>query len=373
MKKILFICGSAEPGKDGVGDYTMRLAAALVGKGYQVTIIALADKFVNELVTEVQHVEDSAVSIIRIPKKIGTSTKKNSIKSFVKENKPDWISLQYVPQAFEKRGLVFTLISILKSIPIGPSWHFMIHEIAVPKRGVIQRLVRIIQQSLLQQLYRQLKPKLVHTSITRYQKALQNLGISSSILPLFSNIPCINSTKIWANKQVFTIGFFSQLNVSSYILASLKALAIQATTEGLKLNIVLIGGKKERNAEFINFIREHKQINATCQATGYLSPTELSEQLTNCQLGICPTKFSLLGKSGSFAAFVEHGVPVLAPNNTNLKVSNSDFSNYKVFTHTNQLPPLETFEANKPIPLLDIVVKTFLTNMQTNNAEYNAI
>jgi hypothetical protein len=372
MKKILFICGSAEPGKDGVGDYTRRLAVALVGKGYHVTIIALADKFVSELVTEVQHVEDSAVSIIRIPTNIGTSIKKNCIISHVEENKPDWISLQYVPQAFEKRGLAFTLISILKSIPIGPSWHFMIHEIAVPKRGVIQRIIRIIQQKLLQQLYRLLKPKLVHTSITRYQIALQNLGISSTILPLFSNIPCINSTKIWANKQVFTIGFFSQLNVSSYIIASLKALAIRASTEGLKLHIVLIGGKKERNTEFIKFIREHKQINATCQATGYLSPTELSEQLTHCQLGISPIKFSALGKSGSFAAFVEHGVPVLAPVDTTRAASNWAIANYKVYTQTHQLPPLRTLKANKSIPLLDIVLKTFLTDIETNNAEYHA-
>ena len=40
---ILFICGSAEPGKDGVGDYTRRLCGELLRTGHRTRILALCD------------------------------------------------------------------------------------------------------------------------------------------------------------------------------------------------------------------------------------------------------------------------------------------------------------------------------------------
>ena len=43
--KILFICGTFENGKDGVGDYTKRLAKEIIDYGHSVHIIAIHDKF----------------------------------------------------------------------------------------------------------------------------------------------------------------------------------------------------------------------------------------------------------------------------------------------------------------------------------------
>ena len=45
--KIMFICGSLEPGKDGVGDYTRRLCAHLKKHHIEVGILAYNDKFIN--------------------------------------------------------------------------------------------------------------------------------------------------------------------------------------------------------------------------------------------------------------------------------------------------------------------------------------
>jgi hypothetical protein len=46
--KILFVCSCLEPGLDGVGDYTRRLAVELVALGHSCTLLALADGLVQE-------------------------------------------------------------------------------------------------------------------------------------------------------------------------------------------------------------------------------------------------------------------------------------------------------------------------------------
>lgn len=41
--KILFICGSAEPGKNGVGNNTHRLCGGLVRTGHIIKLLSLSD------------------------------------------------------------------------------------------------------------------------------------------------------------------------------------------------------------------------------------------------------------------------------------------------------------------------------------------
>lgn len=42
--KFLFICGSLEPGKNGVGDYTRRLAGECIRMGHDAMILALDER-----------------------------------------------------------------------------------------------------------------------------------------------------------------------------------------------------------------------------------------------------------------------------------------------------------------------------------------
>ena len=46
--KIIFLCGSLEPGRDGVGDYVLLLSGELVRQGHQASIIALNDVYLQE-------------------------------------------------------------------------------------------------------------------------------------------------------------------------------------------------------------------------------------------------------------------------------------------------------------------------------------
>ena len=63
---IAFICGSLEPGKDGVGDYLQRLGLELLQQGHKVSLIAIHDHFVVEDNLEPQDTVDLTFSIIRL-------------------------------------------------------------------------------------------------------------------------------------------------------------------------------------------------------------------------------------------------------------------------------------------------------------------
>ena len=52
--------------------------------------------------------------------------------------------------------------------------------------------------------------------------------------------------------------------------------------------------------------------NFLIQTTGELSTNLISEKLQECTLGVSTTPFDVIGKSGTTAAMLEHGLPVLA-------------------------------------------------------------
>src|SRR4051812_20090145 len=104
--RILFICGCLEPGKDGVGDYTRRLAEASIGQEHEVFLISLQDKYVvsNDFVANVQNGVAVQIQTARLSANIMWSERIKIINRIIEDYKPNWISLQYVPYSFNKKG-----------------------------------------------------------------------------------------------------------------------------------------------------------------------------------------------------------------------------------------------------------------------------
>src|SRR5690606_23289428 len=94
--KILFICGALEEGKDGVGDYTRRLAGELVRHGHQATIIAYNDRHISTIMDSVQQDGDTAVQVLRLPSVLKAKEKVKLSRDYAQQFQPDWISLQLV-------------------------------------------------------------------------------------------------------------------------------------------------------------------------------------------------------------------------------------------------------------------------------------
>ena len=142
--KILFICGSLEPGKDGVGDYTRRLACTLKKQGVAVAAVALNDRHIIDAHDTQQESEGVTLPVLRIPA-IWTKAKQTALaKQWVTQHNPDWLSLQFVPYSFHHKGLPFGLAKQLKAIATPQvKWHIMFHElwIGMSKNSGIKQIL----------------------------------------------------------------------------------------------------------------------------------------------------------------------------------------------------------------------------------------
>ena len=153
--KILFLCGSAEPGKDGVGDYTRRLCGELIRRGHQAQILSLCDLHSKVFINQIQIIENTEVVVNRIPIKSNYSNRLSITQFIAQEFTPDWISLQFVPYSFNSKGLPFWLPSFLRKINGEHKWHVIFHELWV-RRGINVSLKRnftsIMQQFIVKKL-----------------------------------------------------------------------------------------------------------------------------------------------------------------------------------------------------------------------------
>ena len=129
--KIMFVCGCLEPGRDGVGDYIYRLSLELTHRSHQVKAIALNDHYIDQEFSGNQSATNSVLIINRLPS-IWPATKRfDRAKDLVEIFDPEWISLQFVPFSFQRRGLIFNLASQLNLLATKRRLHIMFHELWV--------------------------------------------------------------------------------------------------------------------------------------------------------------------------------------------------------------------------------------------------
>jgi hypothetical protein len=150
--KIVFICGSIEPGKDGVGDYTRRLAGEMIRQGHRASILSINDKDVTNSCEEVQDDYGTKIQTLRLPSNKNYSQKIESAKEFLELIKPDWLCLQYVPFSFHPKGLHFGLADMLSKIGKGRKWHIMFHELWIgmdTRSSLKSSCVGFLQQKLI--------------------------------------------------------------------------------------------------------------------------------------------------------------------------------------------------------------------------------
>ena len=310
--KIIFFCGSLEPGKDGVGDYTMLLAAEVVKQGHTVKVIALNDKHINSETAGTDSAANGFTASYRLPSSASWKNRMLRVKEIIAEFTPNWVSLQFVPYAYNDKGLPFNLPYLLRPVFKGLKVHVMHHELWVENRDKKGLLLAFLQKKIIGLLHKTLKPNLSHTHVPAYAERLLQLGVKAKALPVFSNIPFIPA-KANHPEGVFNVGFFSQVTYRAEIISFLKQLSEACTNHNLKLNIVIIGGSFNKVENFISQVKDVKEIHSTISHTGFLNVAGVSAALSDCNIGITPVPRHLLGKSGSVAAFLSHGIPVAAP------------------------------------------------------------
>ena len=322
MKKnirITFICGSLEPGKDGVGDYVLRLGNALAEKGLSISLLALYDAHIDRTVNAILNTTQG-INCCRLPRSMAKDARVIAAKNFIEGQNPDWVSLQYVPYAFHTQGIPFHLPSILKNIVGKSEIHIMLHESHLGGRlSLKNNFVRVVQIWVAKRLISLLKPAIIHTSNSWYQSRLRQIGIEAEILGLFGNIPIVEYQHLyipWRDK-IFTGVYFGiappLVDWENFMKSITKLVGKIAP-----FKIIFAGNLGPEGEKFIAYLKSFgTDILADIEHVGIMSAESLSALFQNTDFGITRVRPHLIGKSGSTIALLEHGLKLWIPLSVN--------------------------------------------------------
>ncbi len=311
MKSICFICGSLEPGKDGVGDYTRRLACELININHNIKIISVNDKFINKTTEESQQSSGISVSVLRIPEFLDWSEKINIVNNFLLKNKFDYISIQYVPYSFNRKGIAYGFNFFIKKLNFSGNYHIMFHELCLGVATNINlksRFIAFLQFYLIKQLIKLTKKNKITTSNILYQNFLQERNINSKILTLFSNIPLVKKNYTKRTSENYVLGIFGTLYEFSRIADMLEEILLK----NLNKKITLIGFGRLSNMLLWEQLSIKFNDRITFIYKGELSTEDISLQMAEIDLALSCTPLEYLGKSGAYAAWKLHKIDVMA-------------------------------------------------------------
>src|SRR5690606_11690946 len=108
---------------------------------------------------------------------------------------PEWISLQYVPFSFQKKGLPFGFAKQLINLATNKKWHIMFHELWVGmnrEASLKFKLWGTLQEKIINDTILLLNPALINTQSRLQQSHLEEMGHQIDLLPLFSNFEVLS-------------------------------------------------------------------------------------------------------------------------------------------------------------------------------------
>lgn len=318
LQRLAFICGSAVPGKDGVGDYCRILQRALRGKGVGSHIIALNDKTVESS-------EASPPDSLLLPASLSWPTRIGLAQERLRECRPDWISFQFVPFSFHPKGIIRREVGHLSALRDYGRWHAMMHELWL---GIAQsesrkrKLSGWLQKRYVLQLLRELQPQPIHTSNSAYAHVLSRCGFPAKVLPIPSNIPIADlrsdtiknpllRKSIARSKESCIAVVFGTIHPQWNPMELLEKLVQELAAQGSRLRILFIGRSGPGAAAIRDRLPPGLASQIDIDLVGELDTSDISLCLQHASFGLSAMPLGLLGKSGTHAAMIEHGLPVI--------------------------------------------------------------
>jgi hypothetical protein len=368
--KLMFICGTLEPGCDGVGDYVRRLSAALLKAGHTVNAIALNDQYQSETSYESQDAEGTVLTVLRLPSRMRSAHRNSLASAYIEEKDPDKISLQFVPYSFHKKGIPLLLGKNLQMLIKNRGVHILFHEIWLDSPvGLRQKITAAAQRLLICRLVAILKPEFIHVSVPFEKMQLEQVNINSEVLNLFGNIypgDKLNLKDGISARQIAGIGS-SVLYFGVPPRGMFRAIFFRKLIEFLQryeqgIRLILACGESDTKDEFCSSLRKIlKGYNCEIVDCGFLAAGELSTLMSQCQAGISKSKPHLLGKSGAAIAMLEHGLPIWMPRWDGKEQLSGDFRKQLIF------PELDHAICSEKLgyqPLIGEVVEQFTKTLQ---------
>ncbi len=326
--RITFICPAMEPGRDGVADYVVRFVRALVARGHVCQVVAAADGYVQRF--ERGQSQALGVEVVRVPFADFAAGRIDGAARAVADFSPDWVSLQMVCYGFARRGLVFGTARRLDAMAGAGRRHLMWHELWIgePEGSPLrERLVGALQKRLLLDLSARWGAQVTHTSNPTYRELLVRANVVAGTLALPSNIPVLPMSRAAARERLLTLLGVNARTESPILLAGvfgavhpgwadddwLNGLCEAARRRGQSLLLAHIGRAGSPGAMLWRDFATRGADRARFIAMGECSPEDISVALQGFDIGIATSPWPLVGKSGTIAAMLEHGLPVVVP------------------------------------------------------------
>jgi len=316
---------------DGVGDYTRRLALKLNERGHKCSVLSISDYLVKKPTACEFRDTKSAVSGLRLPASDSWPERLRQAMSYCDSFAPDWVSWQIVLYGFNRRGLSFGLGRRLREISGKYKTHIMFHEIWIgesKESSAKHKLIGKAQKLIIKDLLQKLRPRVVHTHTPLYQHLLGRMGFRASLLPLFGNIKVTtHPSPEWLQEKWPEGGLhFHATDRKSWwifvVFGSIhaewdgddfrqKAMAAaqRAKKKCLFISIGRPGGAGERT---LRGLRQHEGNDWRVLSLGQQSEEDISQCLLLADFGVSAVQPEFTFKSGTVAAMIEHGLPVIA-------------------------------------------------------------
>ena len=316
---IALICSSAEPGRDGVGDYSARLGAALVAAGNRVLIIAERD-FAVDAAQPLNGARDG-VPVLRLPGRLSNEQRARALADALDAFAADWVVLQFVCWGFANDGVLDPPLTALLAALSGRRIAVYCHELWLGlERGASlrHRVWGWRQRRGILRFLSQLQPALVLTSNAVYRDVLRHFGWDARIVPLFSNIDfdpegSARFRSLLGERADGTLlaAVFGSVDPQWQPQAALRWIDEEARRRSRRTLLVIAGRRSPRAERFVQRIARDVTSFAKVVTLGEISPDLVSGLLQEADLGLPVCDWLRLGKSGVAAAMTAHGLPML--------------------------------------------------------------
>lgn len=287
------------PVVDGVGDYTFNIAREFARHGHRVCVVCRRGAMVRT-----QYDDIRVCPVVEKYDREGART----VLRLMREERPDVVSLQYVPHGYEPHGLPFGLVGFIGEIrKTGTPLFTFCHEVYWHYRG--WNLKYLAESLLMAQVSKRIlkRSDIVATSITHYAAMIRRLsGKQVPTIPIASNIP-VGETDAAEIEELrkriapggeFIVSFIGKRDTAVASLALQRLIA-----EGYSIKVLLIG--KTNGVQGID--------DSHCYHTGVLDIADLSRYVAVADCMVMPEE-GVSGcsfKSGSLAAALSYGLPVI--------------------------------------------------------------
>jgi len=281
--------------------------------GHQISLVALNDRFLTNCLEELQDGDNTPIPVLRLPSSWKHQARLTKAKEWIAIKQPDWLSLQFVPYAFHDKGIPFHFAKDFQTLAQAARKHIMFHELWIGidhHASIKEKIIGRFQKKIIKNIIQTLRPTIIHTQSSYYQFLLSEFEPLPSILPLFSNIPLLDTanTKIPLNYDLHFV-VFGNIHHGAAIGNFSADASDFAKRSGNKVFLTLAGSN---GPEKKKWIREWSRHGNPYSDEGRCSTEKLSNLFLSATHGISTTPSLLIEKSGAVTAMIEHGLPIIS-------------------------------------------------------------